>query len=331
MAPINDGAFAAVDAFFGVDSSKAVSVTATASNERVSETVRGRRLGVGATKLGSAIITHDSSKTVNHVGNSKKRILQVGSKKRSRKVGYGDEEEEDDGDSSSGTADSDSEEDEGRTAIDSGGPKTNKNKSDLSKTNTVVASSSTEMIGKPQQKKNLGKKERQRLAKDQLEKESSVPVETTTTNSAASNDNTTKERQDGADTNTQKLKRRKKVRSRQKNIRKDNRDVKPEHLVPGSRNYKGLPLTPETRAKLNLPVMAKSPFASDRQWDQGNWDDGGANNEDIGYAGDITQGDSLDAMPLAVDRPNVLDEGQPASKKGKTTKTGKAKRYKNLM
>ena len=330
MAPINDGAFAAVDAFFGVDSSKEVSATATASNERVSETVRGR-LGVGATKGASAISTqHDSSKTVNHVGHSKKRILQVGSKKRSRKVGYGDEDEEDDGDSSSGTADSDSEEDEGRTAIDSGGPKTNKNKSDLSKTNTVVASSSTEMIGKPQQKKNLGKKERQRLAKDQLEKESSVPVETTT-NSAASNDNTTKERQEGADTNTQKLKRRKKVRSRQKNIRKDNRDVKPEHLVPGSRNYKGLPLTPETRAKLNLPVMAKSPFASDRQWDQGNWDDGGANNEDIGYAGDITQGDSLDAMPLAVDRPNVLDEGQPASKKGKTTKTRKAKRYKNLM
>ena len=51
-----------------------------------------------------------------------------------------------------------------------------------------------------------------------------------------------------------KKRKRKKVRSRQKNICKDHRDVKPVHLrvVGQGMNYRGRPLTQETRAKLNL-------------------------------------------------------------------------------
>ena len=50
-------------------------------------------------------------------------------------------------------------------------------------------------------------------------------------------------------------KRRKKVRSRQKNIRKDNRPLeqRPEHLRPGHTAYKGRPLSAATKEKMGLP------------------------------------------------------------------------------
>jgi len=56
----------------------------------------------------------------------------------------------------------------------------------------------------------------------------------------------------------------KKTRSRQKNIRKDNRtdDQKPEHLRIISSGYSGHPITPETRIRLGLPdknVKYRSP------------------------------------------------------------------------
>ena len=55
--------------------------------------------------------------------------------------------------------------------------------------------------------------------------------------------------------NTKKKRRKSKVRSRQKNIRKDNRKAhqKPDYLKLGRPNYSGLPLTAETRRHLKLP------------------------------------------------------------------------------
>jgi hypothetical protein len=78
-----------------------------------------------------------------------------------------------------------------------------------------------------------------------------------------------------AATATKKRKRRK-VRSRQKNISKDNGDVKPLHLIPGQRNYQGRPLTEEMRSWLHLPTLVKSPFAGGATaWTaSGNWDNG---------------------------------------------------------
>lgn len=53
----------------------------------------------------------------------------------------------------------------------------------------------------------------------------------------------------------EKKRKRVKTRSKQKNIRRDNRpeSAKPAHLLPGSKEYKGRPLTPETKAILHLP------------------------------------------------------------------------------
>lgn len=52
-----------------------------------------------------------------------------------------------------------------------------------------------------------------------------------------------------------KKKKRIKTRSKQKNIRRDNRpdDKKPSHLKFGSKDYLGRPITPQTREKLSLP------------------------------------------------------------------------------
>ena len=51
----------------------------------------------------------------------------------------------------------------------------------------------------------------------------------------------------------------KKIRSKQKNIRKDTRRAmdKPSHLILGRSDYAGRPITPETRSKLNMPMRAK--------------------------------------------------------------------------
>ena len=54
-----------------------------------------------------------------------------------------------------------------------------------------------------------------------------------------------------------KKKYRKKVRSKQKNIRKDHRDVKPLHLLSQLR-----PMTVETRAKLQTPKILLLPNGS---------------------------------------------------------------------
>ena len=57
-----------------------------------------------------------------------------------------------------------------------------------------------------------------------------------------------------SDANPKPKRKRKKVRSRQKNIRKDHRstEAKPAHLVAGGAEYRGRPLTTETRKKLGL-------------------------------------------------------------------------------
>lgn len=61
-----------------------------------------------------------------------------------------------------------------------------------------------------------------------------------------------------ADSQTDKSKKRKRIktRSKQKNIRRDNRpdDQKPSHLKFGSNEYKGRPITSQTREKLGLPT-----------------------------------------------------------------------------
>jgi hypothetical protein len=63
---------------------------------------------------------------------------------------------------------------------------------------------------------------------------------------------------------------RKKTRSKQKNIRRDNRadDEKPDHLKVGSKEYKGRPLTAETKAILGMEESTASKSKKKRQKDK---------------------------------------------------------------
>jgi hypothetical protein len=151
-----------------------------------------------------------------------KRLLRVGSK-RSR-----DEEDEDD---EVETRDEDDglDDEAGRTGI----PAKEKKKPKY-------------VDAPPHGGKKLGKKERQRI---QQKQESSQSTDIDVIKETSTDDKKNKE-----EMKKTKPKRRK-VRSRQKNIYKDSRsiDEKPKHLVVGASNYKGRPLTEETRDKLSLP------------------------------------------------------------------------------
>ncbi|KAL3760823.1 hypothetical protein ACHAWU_007889 [Discostella pseudostelligera] len=75
---------------------------------------------------------------------------------------------------------------------------------------------------------------------------------------------------------TSNKKKRKKIRSRQKNIRKDHRtqNDKPSHLIVGSDAYCGRPMTKETRQKLGIQPTAKKSArtrVNNDAFDSGEW------------------------------------------------------------
>jgi len=88
---------------------------------------------------------------------------------------------------------------------------------------------------------------------------------------------------------TPKRKRRK-VRSRQKNIYKDNRAAndKPDYLVPGKSDYNGRPMTKETRKRLGLAETTTSSSKKGKRstagaaFDSGEWVGGGGGDETKG-------------------------------------------------
>ena len=102
------------------------------------------------------------------------------------------------------------------------------------------------------------------------------------------------------------------MRSRQKNIYKDKREKKPDHLVVGNKDYKGRPLTAETRAKLNLPASkSSSQVGASSSW-KSSWDDAPES--------------TIDAMPLAVEvEDKVVNDKKPKKKSRK-----KQSKYKNI-
>merc|ERR1712238_7848 len=191
-----------------------------------------------------------------------KQILNVG-RKRSR-----EENVDDDGVNNDHGVDDDHDDDEemngGRTNI-VGVLSLEENKSGSP---TILING--DLIGnhtKKSTKKKLGKKERQQQRQKeeetttptknsaQLEKIQISPEDTALKISISSDVGKT-----GKTTSNKPSKRkRRKVRSRQKNIRKDNRSVddKPAHLIPGNNDYQGRPITQATREKLNLPPPSK--------------------------------------------------------------------------
>ena len=267
--------FSAVDKFFGNDETKNKSTISSSSATKEGHVVgskgKRRRGGVGT----STDVDDDSRKLLSSDALSKK-ILNVGRKRRSREDNVDDDEEDEDyidgGDH--GVNDDDDEMiDGGRTNI--------VEKSALSKKGKSVAGSSDKltndqaMVGSKNPKKKLGKKERQRQKQQEETSAAATQVEVfepVAENSAHEQDDETRDSaaEDTKDSaglithnNTEKYpgakKKRKKVRSRQKNIYKDNRtkDEKPAHLTRGNPNYQGRPMTEATREKLNLPPPTK--------------------------------------------------------------------------
>jgi hypothetical protein len=157
------------------------------------------------------------------------RIMKLGKRRRQ-------EEEEGEENIVQSQSNVDDEEDQGRTAI-------------TEKPKVVDKHSEVEVVQK-NEKKKLEKKERQIACMEEDIPENKGEVETGGEELPSQQEETVQ---------TGKKKRRK-VRSKQKNIYKDKRAhyERPEHLRVGNASYGGRPITPETRVKLNLPPSKSS-------------------------------------------------------------------------
>ena len=267
--------FSAVDKFFGNDETKNKSTISSSSATKEGHVVgsKGKRRRGG---VGTSTDVDDASKKLLSSDALSKKILNVGRKRRSREDNVDDDEEDEnyiDGGDHGVNDDDDEMIDGGRTNI--------VEKSTLSKKGKIVAGSSDKLtndqaiVGSKNPKKKLGKKERQRQKQQEETSAAATQVEVfepVAENSAHEQDDETRDSaaEDTKDSaglithnNTEKYpgakKKRKKVRSRQKNIYKDNRtkDEKPAHLTRGNPNYQGRPMTEATREKLNLPPPTK--------------------------------------------------------------------------
>ena len=247
MVKLNEDAFAAVNDAFP-DAAKNAFQKSASGNPNNAATTDGARKGVGASAVESSASGADTSDVIH------KRLLKIGSKKRKTLVQEEEERKEDQQGAQKNfddrkkpcstnmdldSDDDDDEEDLGRTAIDKG-------------SKSVSTPPSLEQQNVPES----GKRKKKKLGKKEREAEKSVSTEPVVADDSAEKP-ARKEILCGADAiedqakNTKKRKR-PKLRSKQKNIRKDTRVNKPAHLVPGNGDYRGRPLTAETRKRLNM-------------------------------------------------------------------------------
>ena len=270
MAKFDTSALAAVTEFFGNDNND--NGTTNGLNES-SRTDPHKRSGVGAVpkpKTGSL--------SAAALDLTSKKLLRVGSKRRR------DDNDDDDGDEREKVNDdgNDTDDDEGRTAIQEK-PRavrgaavavqhTGATDSGVVAENAVDTSNAvtTTTTTKKKKKKKKGKKERQRDMEKQQDQPNGEGM--TTTDSASTipktqsmdgtkntttvpTDTTNNDNNDDGTPMSARKRKRRKVRSRQKNIYKDHREQtnKPEHLRMGHKSYSGRPMTKETRTRLNLP------------------------------------------------------------------------------
>eukprot|EP00537_Pseudo-nitzschia_pungens_P005941 CAMPEP_0172359420 /NCGR_PEP_ID=MMETSP1060-20121228/3627_1 /TAXON_ID=37318 /ORGANISM="Pseudo-nitzschia pungens, Strain cf. cingulata" /LENGTH=406 /DNA_ID=CAMNT_0013081063 /DNA_START=124 /DNA_END=1344 /DNA_ORIENTATION=+ len=296
-AEFKSSGFSAVDKFFGgsddndndndkpdvEDTTKGN--TATRSNLAVAAGKGRRRGGVGAAlELERSTSHHQSTRGSFSSEGLAKQVLAVG-RKRSRYTNDNDDDYGGDEAYNDHGIDDDNEGGGGRTAIARTKSRTKKPDYEPSK----AAGTTTKAT-----KKKLGKKERQRQKELADADADAIEVFAPVSEPKGSNgtDKNKTKNNDGAATepfasdaapetpkaattaehskiasadsnpnsNSKPKKKRRKVRSRQKNIRKDHRsaDEKPDHLIPGSGNYRGRPMTQATREKLNLPASNSS-------------------------------------------------------------------------
>jgi len=323
-AEFDSSGFSAIDKFFGANTEKAVDQKS--SNGLPTAGSRGkRRGGVGVRSDGKDSHTKTLSSDL-----LAKQVLRVG-KKRHNDNSNDDADEGFDADSIDDHGIHDTDADGGRTSI--------------TKSKAAISKGSSGKDKESKAKKKLGKKERERqkhvVQKETVEANAKQEHQSSSTVIAASTNDKTDDGSHHANDKPQRTKRkRKKVRSRQKNIRKDNRSVdeKPDYLIPGSENYQGRPMTPATREKLNLPPRKKkqksefrknidtnsSLFVIDRNPDSAG-DDVGVKLAIDEFMETVHKGDTNKNGPLNTSRDKV---SQTVDRKKSSKK--KKKRYKNL-
>lgn len=238
--------FAAVNDFFG----EVVSDGPKRTGEVGRNVMRGKkRGGVGAGIVSS---TTRSSSVLNDT------VLKVGRKRRGR-----DDDDDDDGEDERDINSDDDDDDDlvqGRTAIVDKA---------VTKKSSRIENKQQGTIG-PSHSRKPGRKERQKgkltVSQDNNRKQETVEASKSLIDTVGLSSSPVQHNDHGNEgdetnhpgkkestsTSSQQRKRRK-VRSRQKNIRKDNRSLqeKPSHLIPGTPLYQGRPITPATRERLN--------------------------------------------------------------------------------
>lgn len=331
MATFDSGAFSAVADFFQSNDDDNNNNNNDATNEEPVAAIGD--IHIGRSRLGVGAIAAPK-KTVLDEHQQKLRMKLVRKKKRRRHDGNEDSDSDDDDDEAVEEEESSDDEEEGRTSIVKVAAVDKTKAKALALEEMDAAATEESSSGKKKKKKKKGKKERAKEKSAQENKDEKVadnngvsavsPMSGETTNGLAATDGNalTNEGTEGWDEGvapgfTKAKFRRPKKRSKQKNIRKDNRsaDQKPSYLIPGRNDYAGRPITPETRVKLGLPEKEQIPFDSKpRRW---NMVDG---YDEVGTG-------------LAIDDFGKEIENVPTSsgsKKRKKKKKSKVSRYKNL-
>eukprot|EP00539_Tryblionella_compressa_P004348 CAMPEP_0178751524 /NCGR_PEP_ID=MMETSP0744-20121128/10572_1 /TAXON_ID=913974 /ORGANISM="Nitzschia punctata, Strain CCMP561" /LENGTH=368 /DNA_ID=CAMNT_0020405175 /DNA_START=201 /DNA_END=1308 /DNA_ORIENTATION=- len=268
MAEFDSSAFSAVDKFFGHDDKTGGEkrIQGTTGEAAVSSSSFLAAKGKARRGVGNTVLVHSKASSL-----LTQRFLKLG-KNRSR-------DHHDDDDDASNVAEKDNEDDDddefdiGRTAI------AESRKKQVNKDSNPKQQHQQDTEATKKMKRKLGKRERQSQASKTTHSDEKAPSEPTHNQSLAAGggdatDSCPVEPTDVDATTSKKSsqpRKRRKVRSRQKNIRKDNRAVneKPAYLIPGTPNYQGRPLTQATREKLSLPppvgkrgfVVGKKPVA----------------------------------------------------------------------
>lgn len=311
---------------------------------------RKSRLGVGAKDYSDG---KDKEKEGTAAASLRKAIVTNKKKRRRNRQDWDEDSDLDDDngvsnlDVNDDDASNEDEEDEGRTSIARSTPKVKGSKHYVAAAanvdhSSMIASSSAK-------KKKKGKKERQREATNAVEdnnlstqNNSSDDVEMvhdesmqrisivegqfqTVSNRAVSG--TTVGEVNKNEKKKSKTVKRKKIRSKQKNIRKDTRRAidKPSHLILGRSDYAGRPITPETRSKLNMPKRVRpDPSLTKSKSYQ-------SSTNNVNEA-DIISGLAVDDLDLIKNNPDETDiDNKIKPTKKKKSKKAKKSKYKNLQ
>ena len=313
------------------------------------------RLGVGAAASAGASenVSEDWTKSI------KKQILSVGKKRRHDNI-YGEDDDDDDA-ADNNHDNSSSDEEEGRTtAVKERKKKKTVPVSTDASSLIVQGDVTTNDDTQSKKKKKKGKKERiqekqaaQYAAVESTEGgEAAAPQSSTT---PSDKEQTTEVTNTSESKKPNQKRKRPKVRSRQKNIAKDNRKAneKPSHLVLGRDDYDGRPMTQRTREKLGLgksksSMKSKKTVKLDNAFEKGEWvgedglkEEGGKPESKVdatsgpGAADTNDEGESVEMqMESSLEKiGDCIVDYEPSSSssaKKKKKKDKKKKKYKNV-